>query len=139
MRDLQVADHDRPVVEQSAEQRLLHFDRTDAREPNGRGATAQRPVDDEELLRRQNDVRPLPKPHGPHDEQGREKQEDGADDRRRPADRDREGAGHGQRDGTHERACEHDPVPPLVDTDLLTRRSDQGVAGFAAQGRIPRS
>lgn len=139
MRDFQISRNDRPVVQQAPENRLLDLDCADPFEPHRRGATPQRPVHDKQLLRRQDHPRPLPAPDRANCKNGSDRQQPRPGDRRGPADGHRVTARNGERNGAQKRTDEHDPVPPLVDTDPLTVRSDQGVAGFAVRGRIPRS
>src|SRR5262245_41672139 len=61
--DLQVAGDDRPVAQQAAEQGLVELYRADPREADGGRAPADDAVDDEQLLRGDDDVRPVPPPH----------------------------------------------------------------------------
>lgn len=139
MRDLEITNNDRSVVEQPSQDRLLDLHRADAREPDRSRSASHCPVHDEELLRCKHDAGALPTPHGTHHDRRRHSQQDRTGDRGGPTDPDREATGNCQDAGTHESTGEHDSVPPLVDTDPFARRSDQGVAGFATRGRIPRS
>src|SRR4051794_30416605 len=56
-RDLEVAGDDRPVAEKASQERLVVLDGADAREMDCRGLPAHDAVHDEELFRRQHDVR----------------------------------------------------------------------------------
>src|SRR6266487_953475 len=89
VRDFQIARDDRAVPEQPTQQALVELDRTNPREPHRRRPPPQRPVHDEELLRRQHDVRPLPPPDSAHRNHRRDHEQRGAHRSRGPADRDR--------------------------------------------------
>src|SRR5256885_7038379 len=60
--DLEVAGDDRSVAQHTAQQSLLDLDRADPGQPHCGGTLAQRAVHDEELVRRQDDARLLPRP-----------------------------------------------------------------------------
>src|SRR5204863_8185200 len=64
VRDLEIAGDDGTVSEQPPEQRLLELDRPDALQPHRCGAPPHDAVDDEQLLGRQDDLRPVPAPDG---------------------------------------------------------------------------
>ena len=66
MADLEVARDDGSVAEQTTGQRLHNLDRRDPAERHRRGAPAQRPVEDGDLLASDHDPRPFPAPDGAH-------------------------------------------------------------------------
>src|SRR5713226_8860622 len=109
--DLELAGDDRPVTEHPAEQRLLHLDCADPRQPD-RGRTAvEDSVDDKQLLARDDHRRALPPPHCRDREQRREYGQPSAARRGRPAERQQHQRDGEQREATSERTREHDPVP----------------------------
>src|SRR4029079_2996738 len=90
-----------------------------SRPPRRRGATAQDAVDDEELFLGQDDMGSIPAQDGRQDVQRRGHDEDAARNRRRPAEHEPDHAAARGRQRSYNRPREHDPVPPLVDEDLL--------------------
>lgn len=132
--DLEVARDDGPVAEDAAQEGLLDLDRPHLREPDGGGMTAERPVDDEELLAGENDAGVIPAPDGGNGPDGGDAEEEGACGGDRPAAEKGRAAEQGDDESAPERADEHDAVAPRVEVDPLVH----GFACFAARRQTPR-
>ena len=117
--DLEVAGDERPVAKEPTGQGLLDLDRPHPGERHRRGAPAEDPVGDEELLGRQDDVRPVPAENGRDRYERREAEQDRADRRKRPAAEKRAESTGCEEERTEERAHENDPVTPRFEANPL--------------------
>src|SRR5215468_1787600 len=117
--DLEVARHDRAIAEQPPDQPLLDLDRTDPREAHRSSAFAQRAVDDEELVRGEDDARLLPVPHRAQRYSSGKRLQRNTQDRGRPADRHQSDSDRRHAERSSEGQGEHDRVPALVEADAF--------------------
>jgi hypothetical protein len=96
-------------------------------------------VHDEELLACHDDVRPVPAPDGCSRDDRRGGEQDGADDRQRPAEDEPDGAERAEHERARQRPDEDDAVPPRIDVHVLRLVRQHGVARFDGKGRNPRT
>src|SRR4051812_21392308 len=112
-------DDDRPVAEQPADQRSLELDRGETAHENGRLAPPDDSLLEDDPLGRDDEPRPVPAPHGSQAESRPNDDARGTEHRNRPAQRQREGPGGGERERPHERPGEDDAVAPRLEADAL--------------------
>src|SRR5215210_292307 len=141
VRHLEVAGDQRPVAEESADDALVELDGRDAGEANGRGAAASHAVDDEELVGRQDEARPVPAPDGRERQHGRGEQHRGSESSERPGDgepgEDERHPHPGQDERPRQRSRERRTVRPGLEPDLLA--GFEGAHAAALRRRGPAS
>jgi hypothetical protein len=120
--DLEVAGQDGAVPEQAAKERLLDLEGRPRAELDRGRAAADDAVDDEQLVLRHHDLRPIPPEDGTYRGEGADGRQDRARDPERPRDRlagDDEGdpPAH-EHERASERAGENDAVPARLVEDL---------------------
>jgi predicted PurR-regulated permease PerM len=118
--DLELPGDHRAIAEHAAEHALLHLHWAHAGESDRRRPSLGDSVDDQEFLRRQDEVRAIPPPDGGESERRRSRQEQSPDDTERSgSDTHEDGAGEGEGERARKRTDERRRMRSLLEAYLL--------------------